>query len=365
MKVLVSSLSRDFGGVESLFLSLAKCDSDTDIQMDFVCTDSSAARESEFVSCGSIVHHIERPSRNLSLFVKDFKGLFRTGKYDIYHVNLTRYRFPLDILIAKKYGAKVILHCHATQIYDVGSLKTRMIRNLEQMLFRPITLACSDLNLACSENAGRYLFDGKQYQVLHNGIDLKRFCYDENARHRIRKELGLERKKVIGHIGRFSQEKNQSYLLKILKELLRKDSDYRLLCVGDGDLLRNKKKEAESMGIDNSVIFTGQRKDIPELLSAMDVFVFPSIHEALPITLIEAQANNLPCIVSDYITKEIDVNDMITRCSLKEDPVIWANEVDLRLKERNSMLELKQFSDFDIGNMKVKLDNIYMRIANT
>lgn len=362
MKVLVSSLSRDFGGVESLFLSLAQYAKDNDIQMDFVCTDSSAAREEEFASYGSRVHHVERPSRNLRRFSDSFKKLFESEKYDIYHVNLTRYRFPLDILLAKKYGAKVILHCHATQIYDVGSLKYRMIRKTEQMIFRPLTLSCSNLNLACSDNAGRYLFPKGKYQVLHNGIDLGKFRYSEEDRNRIRSELGLEGKKIIGHIGRFSHEKNHSYLLSVLKEMLKKDSEYRLLCVGSGDLFRQKTEEAEEMGIADEVVFTGQRRDTYALLSAMDIFVFPSIHEALPITLIEAQANGLPCVVSDCVTKEIDVIDRIVRLSLTEDPAIWADRAGELTGKREILMNISKFHDFDIASMAKRLRDIYANV---
>lgn len=362
MKVLVNSLSRDFGGVESLFLSLGKCDIHNDLQIDFVCTDSSAARENDFIALGSKVHHIERPSRNLRKYVKDFKHLFQTEKYDIYHVNLTRYRFPIDILIAKRYGAKIILHCHATQIYDVGSRKVRLVRGLEQALFKPVILACSNANLACSDNAGQYLFKGKKYKVIHNGIDLRCFRFDNIARNQVKDELGLKGKKVIGHIGRFSQEKNQSFLLKVMKELLKMCPEYRLLLIGDGDLFEKKKGEAKCLHIEHAVIFTGQRQDIPRLLSAMDLFAFPSIHEALPITLLEAQANGLPCIISDCVTKEIDVINTIRRLPLEIPVQDWAESIEEMCGKRIEIRNMGEFSDFEIRNMKEKLISIYKKL---
>ncbi len=358
MKVLVSSLTSAFGGVESLFLSIVKNNDDPDMQFDFVCTDGTAAREEDFTAAGSRVIHIERPSRQLKSYKENFKKLFEEGKYDIYHVNLTRYRFPLDVLIAKQCGVKVILHCHSTQIYDVGSLKYRIIRNIQQVVFRPLMLGASRLNLACSDNAGQYLFKKHPYQILHNGIDLEKFRFSQETRDRIRKELALEGKKVIGHIGRFSLEKNHRYLLGVLEQLVKEDPDYVLLSAGDGDLFEEMKALAEEKGLQEHVRLLGQRKDIQDLLSAMDVFVFPSIHEALPITLIEAQANGLPCVVSDYITKEIDVLDTITRLPLSEEKTAWVKAVQKAVSQRTAV-DLEQFEEFDITKLLGRLKKLY------
>lgn len=363
MKVLVSSLSRDFGGVESLFLNLAQSSLPDDLVFDFVCTDSSAAREQEFISCGSRVIHISRPSRNLGKYFKEFQTLFKSHQYDIYHVNLTRFRFPLDIIIAKMAGIKVILHCHATQIYDVGSNKTRIIRKAEQKLFKPIFALCSDQNLACSVNAGKYLFGQKPYQVIHNGIHLEKFSFNDNSRHRIREEMGLEGKKIIGHVGRFSLEKNHAFMLRIMRQLIDCDDNYRLLLVGDGDLFGDIQKEVRENALDQYVIFTGQRRDIADLLSAMDVFLFPSIHEALPITLLEAQMNGLPCVVSENITEELDVNENIFRISLDEDPIKWVKEIIYAFGDRLACSEINKFKDFEITTMKLELQKIYNSVC--
>lgn len=365
MKVLVSSLSRDFGGVESLFLNLIKCRQENGFHMDFVCFDTTAARESEFISLGASVYHTGRFSQNLKKCIGTFWKLFRSKEYDIYHVNLTRYRFPLDVVMAKMCGISVVLHCHSTQIYDIGSRKVRAIRNLEQIFFKWVTLACGDLNLACSKSAGRYLFGGNPYQVLYNGIDIERFRFSECGRKKVRASLGLSGKKVIGHIGRFSHEKNHSFLLLILKKLLERDKNYRLLCVGDGDLFEQKLQLAVDMGVSNAVIFAGQRTDTPELLSAMDIFLFPSIHEALPITLIEAQANGLPCVISDCVTDEIDVLEQICRLSLSNNSIDdWADKVESLCGQRTGANTQVEFSAFEIKNTAGQLNDIYKHVLD-
>ena len=357
MRVLVGSLSRHFGGVESLFRSIIQANDREDLAFDFICTDSSAANEKDFVAAGSKVYHIPRPSGNLKGFINRFRTLFKEGGYDIYHVNLTRFRFPLDVIIAKSCGVKVVLHCHSTRIYNNVDKKTQVIRDVEQTLFRPVMLNCSNKNIACSGNAGEYLYGKKPFEILHNGIHLENYLYNEEGKNRIREEFGIQGCRVIGHIGRFSVEKNHIFFLSIAGELIKMDDNYRFICVGDGELRESIIRDAEKAGILSHCIFPGQREDIGDLLSSMDVYLFPSIHEALPITLIEAQANGLPCIVSDCVTDEIDVGDLITRVSLQEDPLKWAEIINkVAVGKRITTIQksvngLEEFSDFDIANM--------------
>ncbi len=349
--------------MESLFHSVVQANESNSIVFDFVCTDSSAASEDEFVSAGSKVIHITRPSKSFFKYVKCFSEVFRKGNYDIYHVNLTRFRFPMDVIIAKKNGVKVVLHCHSTQIYNNVDKKTQIVRRIEQVLFRPIMLHCSSINIACSKKAGEYLFVRKPFVILHNGINLDRYYFNDIGRHCIRGEFSIpEECKVIGHIGRFSIEKNHFFFLKVAKELIKKDDRYRFICVGDGELRKDIEKEAEKLGISKYISFPGQRSDIGNILSAMDLFLFPSIHEALPITLIEAQSNGLPCVVSDVITTEVDIGNMISRISLFKDTQEWAAIIEKTIKKRVTAYPIDGLDNFDIKKMILKLQSIYNEI---
>lgn len=363
MRVLVGSLSRHFGGVESLFRSIIRANDINDLTFDFICTDSSAANEKDFIDAGSRIYHIPRPSGNLKAFIKSFKVIFKEGKYDVYHVNLTRFRFPLDVVIAKACGVKVVLHCHSTRIYNNVDKKTQIIRDVEQTIFRPVMLSCSNKNIACSKNAGAYLYGTKPFEVLHNGILLDNYLFSEGGRRKIREELGFKECKVAGHIGRFSVEKNHRFFLHIAEELIRIDDSFRFICVGDGELRERIIQEADRIGIMKYFAFLGQREDIGDILSAMDVFLFPSIHEALPITLIEAQANGLACIVSDCITDEIDVGNLITRVSLQESPRTWAEIVGRNAgKYRENVVPSERISDFSIAKMVSDLYDKYKKL---
>ena len=363
MRVLVGSLSRNFGGVESVFRNIIQANDKDDLVFDFICTDSNAANEKDFIAAGSKIYHIPRPSGNLKGFIKSFKTLFKEGGYDIYHVNLTRFRFPLDVIIAKSCGVKVVLHCHSTRIYNNVDKKTQVIRNVQQTLFKPVMLNCSNENIACSKNAGEYLYGKKPFYILHNGIHLENYLYNEEGRNRIREEFGVQGCKVVGHIGRFSVEKNHRFFLSIAGELIKMDDNYRFICVGDGELRESIIQEAKRTGIMRHCVFPGQREDIGDILSSMDVFLFPSIHEALPITLIEAQANELPCVVSDCVTDEIDVGKRITRVSLQENPTKWAEIVNnVAGDKRKTKIQLEDFSDFNVVKMVSILYDKYKRL---
>ena len=365
MRVLVNGLSDRFGGVESLFFSLLRCDSLSDLSMDFISPVSKCAREEEFLNSGSKVIHMPRPSKQIRQYIHSFREAFKGNIYSIYHVNLTRYRFPLDVILAKMAGLKVVIHCHSTQIYDFGNKKIKMIRLGEQYLFRPFFSVCSDLNLACSKNAGDYLFGKGKYTILHNGINLDKYVYDQNARNRIRNEFGIDEKHiVVGHVGRMSFEKNTGFLIELMDTLLKLDNNYRLLLVGDGMLFDDLKDKARQMGLADKTIFTGQRTDVADLLSAMDVFMLPSFHEALPIVLIEAQANGLPCVVSDCVTKEVDINSLVTRLSLKEPGSAWIEAIRKAIGKRITEIEKDDFEDFEISNTKKKLYDYYYGLTH-
>lgn len=362
MKILVSSLSRDFGGVESLFLSLCK-NLQSDLSYDFICTDSFAAREKDFISYGAKVFYLPRPRHDLKKYIKTFKDIINNGNYDAFHVNLTRYVFPLDIILAKKYGLKVILHCHSTKIYESKSNLDNYIRKVEQIIFSPIYKIIGDEFIACSKTAGEYLFKNKNYKVIYNGIETSKFLFSKDSRNKIRQEFCIsDDYLVIGHIGRFSPEKNHKFLIDILKKFKEVNSKTILLLVGQGDLFFEIKEYVDRMNLNENIILTGLREDIPDLLSAMDVFVFPSKHEAFPMTLLEAQSNGLNCVVSDVITKEINHDNMVTYLPLNLPKDRWVNTISNVLK--NIDLEDRKnnnTSKFDIKNMISELEKIYLR----
>src|SRR5699024_5001288 len=145
-----------------------------------------------------------------------------------------------------------------------------------------------------------------KYSVLPNGIELNKYDFNPTVRDEIRKKLDLEGKYVVGHAGRFSDQKNHSFLLDIFQKIYEKDKNTIMLLFGVGELLELIKKKAARLGIEDAVIFYGTSNEMEKMWQAMDVFVMPSLHEGLPVTGIEAQASGLPCIFADTITREVD-----------------------------------------------------------
>lgn len=356
VRVLVASLSRDFGGVESIFLNLCK-NIEKKIIFDFLCWDKKVAKREEFLCAGAKIFTLERPGKNLWKYSKEMNKIVK--KYDIYHVNLTRYRFPLDIIIAKIAGLKIVIHTHSTKIYKSDSTKTNIIRILEHKLFKKFFINLSDIIISCNMESAKFFFGEKKVNIIYNGIDTNKFKYFTEYRNEIRNQFGVSEDTILlGHVGRFSTEKNHKFLIDIIREISKYNDKYKLMCVGSGDLYNQIIDYAHKQGVTDKLIFTGVRSDINKLLSAMDVFLLPSYHEAYPLVLVEAQANGLPCVISKNVSKEIDItgkNFFANIDNINE----WLNLLIENKKCVRYMLDEEKLYQLDIKNMERTLSNLY------
>ena len=220
--------------------------------------------------------------------------------------------------------------------------------------------------IACSREAGEFLYGKKEFTkngiILNNGIDTNAYRYSEAARAGKRNELGIDKDAVVlGHIGQLYSVKNQSFIIDIFEEYHKTNPNSVLLLIGEGtdrEMLENKvfKKHLEK-----NILLLGGRKDIPELLSAMDCFVFPSLHEGFPLTLIEAQASQLPCLISDTVTKTTKLNSNVRYCSLNQTAEEWSEEVrNLVALSRSDTDITKVVKLYDIKNIAKELEQIYL-----
>jgi glycosyltransferase involved in cell wall biosynthesis len=229
---------------------------------------------------------------------------------------------------------------------------------------RPLFNKILDFKIAPSELAARYTFGNKEFnkgkvQLLNNGIDLNVYKYNLDQRNIIRKQFCINDMFVIGHIGRFSRQKNHIFLIEIFREIVKKRNDAVLLLVGNGELEDSVRILIEQYNISSKVIFTGVRSDIPALLSAMDVFVFPSLYEGMPNTVIEAQSVGLPCVISDSITEEARITDLITYVSLKKNAAEWADVIlTQQKKNRDKARRDIVLAGYDIGEVTKKFQKI-------
>lgn len=273
------------------------------------------------------VNLIELPMRNkvpYKYFYKLYKVL-KNGRYDVVHVNGNSTTMSVELVAALLAGIKVrIAHSHNT---------TTDHKRINKLL-RPIFDVVTNGRIACNEAAGKWLFQNRDFIVIKNGIDLSHFRFDEAVRAKYRKIIGLTDKDILlGHVGRFNRQKNQRFLLNLIDHL---DSKYHLVLIGSGmNYHELKSMVKKSQHLNTRVTFTGQIKDTSTWLSAMDIFLLPSLYEGQPYTLIEATAAGLNSIVSDTVSKENDIAGNIIFKSIKESEK-WADILENQVvKDRN------------------------------
>lgn len=214
---------------------------------------------------------------------------------------------------------------------------------------------------ACGEKAGKFLYKNDAFKVLPNAVDLHAFKYNPIMREKKRKELGISSNLVIGNVARFHPVKNQSYLVDIFKSLYDKRKDAILLLIGNGPEQKNVREKVNMLGLDECVKFLNVRNDVNELLQAVDVFIFPSKLEGLPLSLIEAQAASLPCLLSDRVAEETAITDLVKFIPLEAPPEYWA-DIALKLysKPREDISEKIKRAQYDIETNAQWLQKFYL-----
>lgn len=314
------------GGVESVVMNYYRHIDRTKIQFDFICDeDSTNIPYEEIKKLGGKVILVP-PYQKVFKYQKELIRIFKENNYKIVHSHInTLSVFPLRA--AKKANVPVrIAHSHST------TNKKEWKKNLLKQILRPFSKVYATDYMCCSELAGRWLFGNKEYDngnvyLLNNAIDLDKFKYDEEKRKEKRKELNIEDSTlVIGHVGRFVEQKNHRFLIDIFNEVHKQKENSILLLVGQGPLMEEMKEKVKILGLEKNVMFLGQRSDINELYQAMDLLLFPSLYEGLGMVVVEAQISGLPCVVSTEIPKIAKVTKKITFVNLKNKTETW-NEV--------------------------------------
>ena len=221
----------------------------------------------------------------------------------------------------------------------------------------------ANLKFACGEAAGKWLFgNSNDVYVIKNGIQVKDFLFSEEIRNKVRTELKIQDKFVVGNVARFNLQKNHLFLLDIFNCIAKKKKNAVLLLVGDGEEKDNILKKSNELGILDKVIFLGIRKDVCNILQAVDVFVFPSLYEGLPVSLIEAQASGLKMYISDTITREVNVTNSIEYLSLSESAETWADIICSSDYTRNCDISGIKENGYDAIDSAKKLEKMYLNM---
>lgn len=344
------------GGLETMLMNYYRHIDRTQVQFDFLThRDFKADYDDEIESLGGKIYHLPRLvpwSRSYKQALRDF--FHAHLEYNIIHVHQDCFSGVI-CQVAEECGVPVrIAHSHCT------SQDKNWKYPIKLWYMKRIPKFATDL-MACGQEAGEWMFGGAPFRILNNAIDTDAYVYNPRRRDEIRTKLGVNGRLVIGHIGRFSPPKNHPYLIDIFAVLHYREPNATLLLVGDGDGRKGIEEKVNSLGLHDSVIFTGVRSDVPDLLQAMDAFVFPSLYEGLPVTMIEAQATGLPCFISDKVPTECSITDSVTIIPLSTPPEIWADKISAakNIQRKNNKESVKK-AGYDIKENAKWLQNYYI-----
>ncbi len=332
MRVLVISTVRfRTNGITQVILNYYRNMDRRGIQTDFVVINSvSGGYREELENTGAQIYRLPRREQPF-LYQQGLLRLMKENQYDIVHIHGNSAMMALETWTAQRAKIPVrIVHSHNTSC-------THM--RLHRLLY-PVFARTYTHGFACGEDAGRWLFQRKPYEVLRNGIDLERFAYSGELQREYRKKLGVDMTEagrdgvqrscfVIGHIGNFIDQKNHEFLIRVFESLYRKDSRYRLVLLGDGALKEVMEAKVRELQLEAAVLFAGTTETPENYMQAMDLFALPSLYEGLPVVLVEAQAMGLPCIVSDRVSRAADLTGNIEYAGIETagDVKLWTEAI--------------------------------------
>nr|WP_321152438.1 glycosyltransferase family 1 protein [uncultured Acetatifactor sp.] len=361
--LIVNTVAFQLNGITSMIMNYYRNMDCVGMQIDFLSANEIDMEiEAEMYKRGANVYCIPRKSEPLNYFKKTYE-LMKKNQYDIVHVHGNSAMMIIDILPARMAKIPIIIvHSHNTTCNHNGMHK----------LLNPIFKYCYTHRFACGQKAGEWLFQDKPFEIISNGIELRTYKYNVKIRERYRDSIQAGERVVIGAVGNFNKQKNHEFLLDIYAELVKENEAYMLLLIGEGPILPKMKEKAYSLGINESVIFLGKTSKVSNYMQAMDIFVLPSIHEGMPLVLVEAQAAGLPCILSDVVTKEADLTSSIRYVPLAQ-TIDWVKAIKAVVedtpKENRERLCIKWQkmigeAGYDIADDARRLESLYRKYYN-
>lgn len=343
-RVLIFGMTENPGGIENCFMRYYRRIDRNRVQFDFLCNSyEKIAFEDEIIALGGHTFHIARRSEDYFRFKKELDIFFKehAKDYSIIWVKVCSLANIDYLKAAKKYGIKTrIIHSHNTKNMD-GKL-----RGLLHYINRLVIDKYATDFWACSIDAGKWFYNDKLMKklvVINNAVDVESLRFNKGYRANLRKQYGLDNKIVIGNVGRLHFQKNQVFMLKLLAELVKINSNYHLVLIGQGPDEKMLKDLADSLGIKAYVTFTGVQQNVPEWYSAFDLFLLPSVFEGLCNALLEAQANGLSIIASDVsVPEEARIVGNITSLKLEDSKDKWVEAVTDAVMTRTDYNVIKQ-----------------------
>ncbi|WP_026497115.1 glycosyltransferase [Butyrivibrio sp. WCD3002] len=330
-----------------------------DIICDFLIRRDNS-QYTEFVEkhLGKIILTPPFPKAFISNYFKTYQYIKEHGKeYDAIHVHANALIYVLPLRMAKKIGIPVrIIHSHNTKT-NVKWLLPLHLFNQKRIL------RWANVFLACGLDAGKWMFKNENFEVIKNCIEERKFKYSQYNRDLVRKEYNIpDDCTLIGHVGAFKNQKNHRFIIRVFKEYLSKNANSKLLLLGTGILEEEIKELVRTEGISDKVIFAGAQGNIYRYYHAMDIFLFPSLFEGLPFSIIESQMSGLPALISTNITDEVVVTDIVKKENLNENIELWVNDICDLLKQsinREAYAAIVSDAGYGIKSTSGRLVEIY------
>lgn len=349
-----------YGGIESRFFDWYDRIDRKKIQFDLLIqTDKNNPIFDDFKRKGGRVFQVGKISlRNFIKHINYLREDLNFKKYAAVHCHSADKSFFV-LFYARKAGIKKrILHARTSSLKGSNNI-------IFKYLFKLMTVRLATDYFACSKLAGKWLFGEKrlsQVKIIQNAIDCNRFKFDNTKRLKLREELKLNDCLVLGHVGRFTYAKNHEFIIEIFMTMLKTHSNLKLLLIGDGPTKSSIEMLVKKNKIDDKVIFSGYKENVEEYLQVMDVLVFPSFFEGLPGVIIEAQVSGLPCVISDQITNEVVITELVEIMSLNNSAELWGEKIiNIAYKNsRQSFVDSIIKSGFDLDTVSYNLESFYL-----
>ncbi len=340
MKIMQVNYKMDVGGIESFLMNVYRNIDRKNYEFIFLTYyDKHFDFEEEINNLGGRIIRISNP-RNVSVVkhIKELLKIFKAERPDVVHCH-TYFNSAYVMLAAYLSGIKTrITHSHTTYALREKNIIKKIKWTFSRLLIR---LFATD-KVACSNEAGQALFGNIKYKIISNGINLEKYFFNKSLREKFRNEWkAFPDTLVIGHVGRIDVPKNHKFLIEIFSSLVNEHDNCKLVMVGTGPLEDQIKGMVKEKNLEDKIIFLGNRSDVNEILNGFDIFVFPSIFEGLPVSLVEAQANGINCLISDVVTKDVAITDLIHYLSLEVSSNDWATKIsNFSVKRKNTKKEL-------------------------
>lgn len=360
-KVLIIIGKLYIGGAERIARDIGLFADHSEFEIHYlVFGQDRGAYESDVEGAGCRVIHVDSPSDGYCTYFSTLMHLIQEERYDVIHSH-TMFNSGWAMLAGKLCGVPIrIAHSHSIKGFE----KRNAIKNAYEKTMRLLILSFATDLVACGRDAGNWLYGKKAFtkrgNLIYNGIDLDSYAFNETAHTKVREQLGLTDAFIIGHVGHLVPVKNQSFLLSMMPRLLELKPNAHLLLLGEGEDRSKLADLIHALGIQDHVSMLGNVSDVESYLSAMDVFAFPSLYEGMPLALVEAQANGLPCCVSEQIPQDAKITDLVITLPLETES--WLSPLTLARRDAsNHALKQLHLQGFGIEGMLQKIFALYER----